>query len=171
VTGAFVFETPRLYARRLDANDVDALHAVYGDVETVRWVADGTPLDLAQCAQWVDVTLDNYGKRGYGMWALVERATGDVVGFCGLVHPGGQPDAEIKYAFRRDRWGRGFATEAAGALLAHAAGTLGIRHVIATVAPENAASQRVLLKAGMQRGPLRRNDDGSFTQLFSTGPG
>jgi ribosomal-protein-alanine N-acetyltransferase len=163
----WLFETPRLRVRRLGPADVDAMHAVYGDAEAMRWVGDGEPLDRAGCNEWVEVTLRNYERRGYGMFAIVDRYSEDVIGFCGLVHPGGQAEAEIKYALRRDAWGRGIATEAVEALLQHGARTHGLRRVIATVAPDNAASQRVLLKAGMAKDALRRNDDGSFTQLFS----
>ena len=140
--------------------------AIYGDPEVVRWVGDGTPLDRAGCEKWVAVTQRNYAAYGYGMVALVERVSEAVVGFCGLVHPGGQPEAEIKYALHRDWWDKGLATEAAVALLAYGAAHLGLGHVIATTAPENAASHNVLRKAGMERGELRHEDDGSVTQVF-----
>jgi len=78
-----------------------------------------------------------------------------------------QVEAEIKYALRKEFWGHGFATEAAAALLAYGRSTHGLAQVIATAAPEHTVSHRVLLKAGMSPGQLRRNPDGSFTQLFS----
>jgi len=161
-----VFETPRLIARRLEPEDRQAMLAVYGDVEAMRYVGDGTPLSPEECDRWLVVTAENYRKRGYGMFALVERDTGAVVGFCGLVHPGGQAEAEVKYALLRTVWGRGLATEAARALLDYGAAAHGLQRIIATVAPDNHASQRVLAKAGMQRGALRHNEDGSDTQFF-----
>jgi RimJ/RimL family protein N-acetyltransferase len=163
---AFIFETPRLRARQIEASDVDAMLAVYGDAEVVRWVADGLPLDRARCEQWVEVTHRNYATRGYGMVTLLDRQSAATIGFCGLVHPTGQAEPELKYALRRDHWGKGLATEAAAAMLAYGATTFGISKVIATTAPENTASHSVLLKVGMQWGELRRNDDGSYTQLF-----
>lgn len=161
-----VFRTPRLDARHITVSDVDAMLAVYGDPVVVRYVADGQPLGRARCEQWVEVTLRNYATRGYGMVALVEQATGAIVGFCGLVHPAGQVEPEIKYALRQDCWGRGFATEAAIGMLGYAR-QLGLPKVIATTDPENETSHKVLLKAGMRRAELRRNEDGSFTQLFA----
>ena len=161
-----VFETTRLRGLRLQPHHLEALLAVYGDPEVVRWAGDRQPLDRAQCERWLQVTQDNYARRGYGMFALERRDGGDIVGFCGLVHPGQQPQAEIKYALRRDGWGQGYATEAACALLAAAWQRFGLVEVIATAAPENTASHRVLLKAGLRRGALRRNEDGSDTQLF-----
>lgn len=166
-----LFETERLLVRRVEPGDVDAMHAVYGDADAMRWVGDGRPLDRSRCVEWVAVTERNYAARGYGMAALVERASGAVIGFMGLVHPGGQAQAEIKYALKRSHWGKGLASEAAAGMLAYAARAHGIGEVIATAAPENLASHRVLLKAGMARGDLRRNDDGSLTQLFGWRPG
>ena len=81
--------------------------AVYGDAEAMRWVGDGTPLSPEECDRWLVVTAENYAKRGYGMFALVERETGAVVGFCGLVHFGGQAEPEIKYALLRCGLGPG----------------------------------------------------------------
>ena len=104
------------------------------------------------------------------MSTLVERASGEVVGFCGLVHPGGQPEAEIKYALKRRYWGLGLATEAVRAMLDYGASARGLRRIIATTGPENVASQKMLVKAGMTRENLRRNDDGSFTQMFAWQP-
>lgn len=165
-----VFQTRRLLARTIGPTDVEAMLGVYGDPEVVRWVGDGKPLNRSLCEQWIHVTHANYASRGYGMFALETREPGATVGFCGLVHPGGQADAEVKYAFHRSSWGQGFATEAVSALLPYGASRFGLTEIIATTAPENAASHRVLLKAGMQRGALRREDDGSLTQLFAWRP-
>lgn len=162
---AIIFETSRLAARRIGHADLAVMHGVYGDAEAMRWVGDGKPLGLSQCEYWIEVTHRNYATRGYGMFALVGRESGSVVGFCGLVHPGGQVEAELKYALCRQFWGQGYASEAAVGMLA-AAAKFGLDRVIATAAPENAASHRVLLKAGMHCGPVQRNEDGSETQVF-----
>jgi RimJ/RimL family protein N-acetyltransferase len=162
-----VFTTARIIVRRWRHSDLDALVEVYGDADAMRWVGDGRAITRDECVRWLDVTANNYAKRGYGMFALeAHDAPGAVFGFAGLVHPGGQEAAEVKYALRRSHWGRGLATEAVIGLLAYGASAHGLRVVIATTAPANEASHRVLLKAGLQRGPLRRNDDGSDTQLF-----
>ncbi len=162
-----LFVSKRLRARRLAPGDLADMLAVYGDADVVRWVGDGAVLDEAACRRWLDVTADNYDKRGYGMAALESREGGKVVGFCGLVHPGGQEQVEIKYALRRDCWGRGLATEAVTAMLAYGEQVLQLKRVIATTAPENEASHRVLLKVGMERGELRRDDDGDLIQVFA----
>lgn len=167
-----LFHTARLVARHIGPADAAAMHAVYGDAEVVRWAGDGRPLTLAQCAEWVAVTQRNVATRGYGMLALTLRAPlpgeeESIAGFAGLVHPGGQPQAELKYALARRHWGLGYATEAALGLMAYARGMLGLREAIATAAPENPASHHVLRKAGFADAGLRRNEDGSLTQCFS----
>jgi len=161
-----IFTTQRLTGRHLRETDVDALVEVYGDADAMRWVGDGEPLTREQCVEWVAVSERNYRTRGYGMSALIERESGEVVGFCGLVHPGGQADAELKYAFKRGSWGRGLATEAAAAMLMYAQESLGLRHAIATTAPENLASQRVLRKAGMQPAAELVEPDGTVIRCF-----
>lgn len=161
-----IFETQRLRCRRLTPEDLGALVEVYGDAEAMRWVGDGSPLTEAEGREWLRVTENNYRKRGYGMFALEERATHKVIGFCGLVHPGGQQEPEVKYAFLRTHWGQGLATEAVAALLEYGKRRHGLTHIIATAAPEHLASQRVLTKAGMSRAEPRYNADGSQTLVF-----
>lgn len=162
-----LFETERLIARWLEPADVDAMVSVYGDAEAMRWVDDGKPIGASECADWIEVTHRNYEIRGYGMSALIERRSGMVVGFMGLVHPGGQPEAEIKYAFHRSWWGKGLATEAVCAMLAYGVEHHDLRNVIATIAPGNSASQRVLEKAGMRMTSDQANDDGTITRFLS----
>jgi RimJ/RimL family protein N-acetyltransferase len=161
-----VFTTDRLSARRWRTSDVAALLAVYGDAEAMRWVGEGRPITLAECEQWLEVTQANYEKRGYGMFALEEQASATVVGFCGIVHPGGQIEPEVKYAFLRSHWGRGLATEAVLGLVAYGERSHALSYIIATTDPANTASHRVLHKAGFERGERRDNDDGSQTLLF-----
>jgi [ribosomal protein S5]-alanine N-acetyltransferase len=161
-----VFETPRLRCRRWVRSDFAPLLAVYSDATAMRWVGDGQPLTLEQCESWFEVTDANYAKRGYGMFALEEKRSDQVVGFCGLVHPGGQALPELKYAFERACWGQGLASEAAPALLSYGASAHGLLHIIATVAVGNLASQRVLTKSGMHLSHRRANEDQSETLVF-----
>ncbi|MEL6263909.1 MAG: GNAT family N-acetyltransferase [Cyanobacteria bacterium J06627_28] len=157
-----LFETERIICRRLLPSDVDEMYAVYSDADTMRWVDDGQPIQRDECSQWLAVTQNNYELRGYGMSTLVNREDGAVIGFCGLVHPNNQPEAEIKYALHRRFWGAGLATEAVKAMLEYARCEFKLSEVIATVSPENIASRRVLLKSGMKESASRCDDDSSI---------
>ena len=164
---AALFETQRLLCRRWIPADFEPLFAIYSDPIAMRWVGEGQPITREECEAWFHVTEANYTKRGYGMFALEEKASGNVIGFCGLVHPGGQELPEVKYAFLRSCWGGGLASEAVPALLAYGTQQLALHHIIATVAEDNLASQRVLAKSGMSLSHRRTNDDHTTTLVFA----
>lgn len=170
MTAQNLFETRRLRVRRMSSDDYDMLLVVYGDPEAMRWVDDGEPISEDDAARWIGVTLRNYETRGYGMCAVELAATNEVVGFCGLVHPGGQEAAELKYALRREHWGKGLATEAARGMVRYGTEEFGLDEIIATVAPENAASQNVLAKAGFRAAEVQANEDGTQTAVFRWRP-
>jgi len=164
---AVLFRTERLDLRAMESGDLDDLVAVYGDPVAMAPLGDGETLTRQRCAEWVEVTLRNVEERGYGMATAVERATGQVIGFVGLVHPGGQVEPELKYALAHSAWGRGLGTEAARGMLAWGATFLGMDRVIATVHPANLASKRVLAKLGMVEEEPRTEEDGSLTLVFA----
>lgn len=163
---AAIFETDRLYARRLLSSDVAEMFAIYGSRDNVRFVGDAEPLTVEQCSGWVEVTDRNFLNRGYGMLALIEKSSGNLVGCAGIVHPDQSLQPEIKYALRPDRHGLGFATEAVRGLVEYANSTLKIGNIIATVASANVASQIVLRKAGFSHQRDELNEDGSVTQVW-----
>ena len=166
LSGLPLFETSRLRVRRWRPADDDALFAVYSDEEGARWVGDGQPITEQECQLWLRVTSENYKQRGYGMFAIDALQTNQVIGFCGIVHPGGQTEPEIKYAFLKQHWGQGMASEVVPALLTYSARTFGLHRIIATVAPENLASQRVLHKAGMARLEARMDEHGARELVY-----
>lgn len=161
-----LFHTERTRVRPLVHGDQAALLQVYGDADAMRYVGDGRPLTPAQCDEWVQVTARNRATRGYGMNAIEHVLTGQVLGFCGLVHPGGQAQAEVKYAFARAHWRQGYAREVVPALLQHGFERHGLREIIATVHPAHTVSARVLQGAGLQAQADRHHDDGSTSRVF-----
>lgn len=168
--GAVIFETSRMTCRRWSPEDLAAIIDVYSDPDVSRWTGDGQPLRPDQCEAWLEVTANNYTRRGYGMFTLVAKRSGDPVGFCGLVHPGGQADAEVKYAFSKAHWGQGLASELVPAIVAYGVEAHGLAKIIATVAPENLASQRVLVKSGFDIVEERYDEDGDAELLFEWRP-
>ncbi len=166
LNGAVMFETERMICRRWLPTDVDMIFSVYSDPVGARWVDDSSPITRDQCEDWLQVTANNYAMRGYGMFALVDRTSKEALGFCGLIHPGGQIDAEIKYAFSRPQWGQGLASEAVPGMIAYGTRNHLLAKIIATVAPENVASQRVLLKTGFTFVEEKADDDGDLTRFY-----
>ncbi len=161
-----VFRTDRLVVRHWRTSDVSDLLKVYGMKDVIRWVDDGQPLSAEEAAQWINITLSNYETRGYGMFVIEDPALRKTIGFGGLVHPGGQQEPEVKYAFIPEVWGQGLATEFVRGLLDYGKSAHGLTHVISTVSEGNLASKRVLSKTGLHRSAVRREEDGSQTEIY-----
>ena len=146
-----VKETDRLLLRQFTLADNDALLSIFDDAEVMRF-GDG-PRPAEWVRGWLRDCLGSYERRGYGPWAVVEKASGHVIGYCGLFHypdVNGRPEIEIGYRLAHACWGRGFATEAVLAARNYAFEALDITRLIALIDPANTASIRVAEKAGMR---------------------
>jgi RimJ/RimL family protein N-acetyltransferase len=141
-------ETERLLLRPFRESDLDAYAEICGDAEVMRYIGEFKPLDRAMAWRSMATHLGHWQLRGYGMWAVEEKATGRMVGRVGLWKPEGWPDLEVGWMLHRDCWGRGFATEAGRASIDAAFRGLGVDHVISVIHPENAASIRVAERLG-----------------------
>ena len=143
--------TPRLRLRPFTLADHDEIHAIYADPEVMRYVGAGPHATLAETAAALRTYGDVLAKLGYSFLAVTERDGGALVGDAGL-HPfaGTGPDVELGYTLARSAWGKGYATEAAEALVDHAFGPLGLPRVLAQVEPANTGSRHVLDKLGME---------------------
>jgi RimJ/RimL family protein N-acetyltransferase len=146
-----VAETARLILRRLSLADLPALTDLFADPKVMRF-GDG-PRSPEWARDWLDDCLASYERLGYGPWAVVEKAGGATIGYCGLFfYPdvNGRPETEIGYRLARAYWGRGYATEAVMAARDYAFTALGLTRLIALIDPANAASIRVAEKAGLR---------------------
>jgi RimJ/RimL family protein N-acetyltransferase len=147
-----MIETARLLLRPMRAEDTAALLHLFADPRVMAAFASD-PFDLRQTEQWVQRNLAHQKRYGYGLWAVVLKANGVLIGDCGLTHidVDGAPEIELGYDLRSDYWGQGLATEAASAVRDHAFGALGMARLVSLIRRENRASQRVAEKMGMRR--------------------
>lgn len=139
-------ETDRLILRGFKEQDVDAIASIYADEDTARFIGGIEP--EFQVWRRVAGVLGHWVLRGFGMFCVEEKASCNIVGFCGPWRPMGWPDNEIGYAFDKSVHGRGYATEAASASLRFAYEKLSWKTAIATIDPQNKASQGVARKLG-----------------------
>jgi RimJ/RimL family protein N-acetyltransferase len=148
--------TERLELRRFTAADLEPLLHVFGDPEVMRYVgAERRPLGREQVEALVARAEADWSQQGFGLLAIVERAGGRLVGEAGLQHLEAGPEIELGYTLARAAWGRGYATEAARAVLRWGFAGLTLRRIVAVADPANAASLHVLDKLGMTRRGLR----------------
>jgi ribosomal-protein-alanine N-acetyltransferase len=139
-------QTPRLVLRPIRLADWPAIHRYMSDPIVTRWLPEGR-LDEAQAQAFAR---KNAGRSATAV-AVVEGESGQLVGHM-VFHPWyGHATHEIGWAIASDQQRRGYATEAARALIDFAFGTLGCHRLVATCQPENVASWRVMEKLGMRR--------------------
>ena len=164
-----VLETERLVLREWTAEDVDVLFRMCSDPQTMRHIGDGKAWqDVARARLWLERVTTAYAERGYGPWAVVEKATGEVVGSCGFTFLPKLNEVDFGYVFAREHWGRGFATEAARAAIRDGFERLGFTEVTANTDEEHAVSRRILEKLGFEyRGPRRYEGDEADSAFYT----
>lgn len=150
VTPPFALDlaTRRLRLRPLGEADADLAHAMWTDPDVRRHLWDDVVISREQAAEVVLATVTHFRERRYGLWGVIDDATGAYAGFAGCrPWPTGAP--ELMYGLLPAWWGRGLATEACHAVLAHVFETLGHPVVFAATDPPNVASVGVLERLGM----------------------
>ena len=140
--------TERLLLRGFREDDFPAYAAMMADPEVTRFLGDGRPLDAVEAWRQMAMFAGHWALRGFGVWAVEERATGAFVGRIGCFEPHGWAGFEVAYTVARPHWGRGFAREGARAALAYAHEVLGRDRVISIIRHGNARSVRVAESLG-----------------------
>ncbi len=141
-------ETERLLLRPFRTDDLDAYAAMCADPEVMRYIGNRSVLSREDAWRQMAMFIGHWQLRGFGTWAVEERASGALVGRVGLHFPEGWPERELGWTLTRPFWGRGFALEAARAALTHAFETLGWPRVISLIDPDNLRSIRLAQRLG-----------------------
>jgi [ribosomal protein S5]-alanine N-acetyltransferase len=145
-----VLETPRLRLRELVPGDLDFMAEMLADAEVMRYYPKRLTRELS--ADWINRQMVRYQSDGYGLWLAEERGSGRPIGQIGLVKQvvNGADECEVGYLIHQPYWRQGYASEGALACRGYAFATLHVPRVISLVRPENAASQGVARKLGME---------------------
>ncbi len=142
----------------MDANDLPALRRILQDKETMR--AYEHAFSEEEVLVWLGRQTERYQTYGFGLWAVVLKETGEMIGQCGVTMqavPEGEVP-EVGYLFERAYWHKGYATEAARACKRYAFDTLGFGEVFSIVRDNNYASQNVAKRNGMaERGRFTKH--------------
>jgi RimJ/RimL family protein N-acetyltransferase len=144
-----ILETSRLILREFTWQDVDALARVLSDPEAMRFYP--APLDRVGVEQWIARNMRRYEENGHGLWAMLLKSSGELIGDCGLTvqNVDHVEEIEIGYHVRRDLWGQGLAPEAARGCRDYGFAKLSAERLISLIRPENIPSRRVAEKNGM----------------------
>lgn len=143
--------TARLDLREFTVDDFDDVHRLDSDPRVVRYIGDGSVATREASRETIERALRRYREHpGLGAWRASRRDDGRFIGWASLKHAGESPDIEIGYRLLHEAWGQGFATELVRAMLRRGFEERGLARIIGVTHPDNTASQRVLLKAGMR---------------------
>jgi RimJ/RimL family protein N-acetyltransferase len=148
----FELLTARLRIRPFAEDDEDAMAALFGDAEALRFW--GPPLGRAGVRERIGRNRERLAADGFARCAVVLRHTGELIGDAGLTRTDveGSEEIELGWVVRRDRWGLGYASEAGAAWRDHAFGPLGLSRFVSLIRGDNTASRRVAEKLGMRAG-------------------
>ena len=144
-----ILETARLRLREFVPEDADALEAILGDPVAMQYYP--APFDRKAVECWSEKNMGRYQRDGYGLWAMLLKQSGELIGDCGCIlqEVEGRNEVEVGYHVRRVVWGNGYVTEAARACMDYAFSRRGVERVISMVRPENVQSRRVAEKNGL----------------------
>lgn len=157
--GAPSLLTSRLVLRAFEESDRDPFAALNRDPEVVRHLQG--PLSRARSDAMVDRVRECWRERGYGLWALELRGSGEFIGYTGLWPADFLPSApgvEVGWRLARSAWGRGYAAEAAREALLFGFEQVGLAELVSFTATGNRASLRVMEKIGLRRDASRDFD-------------
>jgi [ribosomal protein S5]-alanine N-acetyltransferase len=143
----YVIETARLELRPVSMDDLEGLHRLWTDPAVREFFWDGETISRERAEAAVREGMGEFDRHGFGLW--VAEAGEDLVGFCGLRPLDYAPEVEVLYGIAPSRWGEGFATVAALAMLRYGFEEAGLHRILGIADRENAASRRVLEKIGM----------------------
>jgi ribosomal-protein-alanine N-acetyltransferase len=147
----FILETERLILREYEEADLDPLHRIFSDPETMKYYP--APFSLQKTQDWIKRNQERYRKDGFGLWAVCLKETNECIGDCGLVKQmvDDRIEVEIGYHINKQYWSKGYATEAAKACKAYGFNQLGLNKLISIIDPKNVPSIRVAEKIGFTK--------------------
>lgn len=151
-------QTDRLLIRSFERGDIPEYAEIVADPLVMRYIGDGKPYSYEQAAAYVEDLIALDRDTGVSRYAVV--LDGELIGFCGFRDVGDSFDFGWRYALRH--WGRGYATEAARAVLEYGLDTLKLSGIVAVAYEANVGSVRVIEKLGLEyvetlddpRGPI-----------------
>lgn len=147
--GIMILETKRLILREMTMEDITEISAILKDEKTMYAYEHG--FSDQEVSDWIKRQLDRYEKYGFGLWAVILKANGRLIGQCGITmqDAGDREVMEVGYLFNRSFWHNGYACEAARACRNYAFERLGAEEICSIIRTNNLPSQRVAIRNGM----------------------
>lgn len=146
-----VLETERLILRLFDPDDAPFILTLLNEPSFLRYIGDKKVRTLDDARQYIlNGPRASYERHGFGLYQVELKDSHTPAGMCGLLKRDELPDPDIGFAFLPDYWNKGFASEAANAVLNDARERLKLARILAIVNPDNDASIKLLEKLGFR---------------------
>lgn len=145
-----ILETERLRLRGFEQADAPAFARLNSNAEFLTYLGDGQPLNEADSWRVLAFLMGHWALRGFGMWLVEEKDSGDFVGRIGLHYPHGWPAIELGWGIHPEHWGKGYAREAAIACGHWGFQNLELESLISVIDPRNQNSIKVAERIGEQ---------------------
>jgi [ribosomal protein S5]-alanine N-acetyltransferase len=143
-----VIETGRCFLREIVPDDAETAYRLNLDPEVIRYTGDPPFASIEDARRFLE-NYDHYKRYGFGRWAVIEKKSGDFLGWCGLKFTGDKNEHDIGFRFFKKYWNMGYATETARACVAHGLTHLRFPFIVGRAMRDNAASIKVLKKIGL----------------------
>lgn len=165
-----IIETERLRIRWLYDGDAAFILELVNDPDWLRNIGDKGVRDLDDARRYIaEGPVAMYERHGFGLNAVVLKATGEPIGICGILKRDTLDCPDIGFAFLPAHRGRGYAHEAAAAVMGHARSVLGLGRIAAVVSPGNDDSVRLLEKLGLRFSHGLDDDGTDCLKVYFTG--
>jgi RimJ/RimL family protein N-acetyltransferase len=165
-----VLETDRLILRWMSADDAPFILELVNEPSWLRFIGDRgvrTPDDAREYIRKGPV--DMYARLGFGLYVTERKADGVPIGICGLLKRESLDDVDLGFANLPRFWGKGYAYEAALAVMAYGRSAFGLKRIVAVTSPGNVASVKLLEKLGFRfERMVRLSEDSADVQLFGS---
>jgi len=164
-----VLETGRLILRWLSVKDAKFILQLLNEPSFVRFIGDKSVRSIDDARDYIlNGPVDSYERFGFGLYLTELKENGVPIGICGLLKRESLKDVDIGFAFLPEFWRKGYAFEAASAVMTYGRKVVGLNRIVAITSPENDASIRVLEKLGLRfERVIKLSEDEPGVKLFA----
>ena len=164
-----VLETERLFLREFSLADAQFVLTLLNEPSFLCYIGDKKVRDINGAEQYLlNGPIGSYKKHGFGLYAVELKESSTLIGMCGLLKRQELEDVDIGFAFLPDFWNRGFAFEAAAAVMKYADDILKLKRIVAITSLDNEASIKLLDRLGFTfESVIKLSKDGGDVKLFA----
>ena len=166
-----VLETERLLLRRLTVDDAEFILELLNQPSFLRYIGDKGVRNTEDAIRYIQTgPVASYERFGFGLYLVELKESGIAIGMCGLIKRDSLPNVDVGFAFLPDYWSRGYAFEAASAVMKYGREKLGLSRIVAITSIDNVASINLLEKVGLKFERLvKLDEDQAEVKLFGSG--